>query len=304
MMCVKMKWVAVALIVIVVVSLSFLYIYQRTQYESVLRVTTATSLYATGLLDKLAEAFKQKYPKVLVEFIPVGSGEALRRAAQGDADMVLSHAPNLEKRYLNDGTLKNGRIFAYNYFIIVGPSNDPAGITGMEPVKAMAAIYSAGEEGKAKFVSRADNSGTYARELMLWSLAGVNPSGKSWYLELGADMAQTLMVANEKRAYTLSDVGTYLKFSSRLGELKPLIDKGDLLINIYSVYVVNPVKVPGVNERLADAFMEFILSEEGQRIIEDYGVAEYGRPLFNAARGGPTEELNDAWESMAELGMG
>jgi len=297
----KTRWIAVALIVVAVVSL--LYIYQSAHYENVLRITTTTSLYTTGLLDKLADAFKQKYPNVLVQFIPVGSGEALRRAAQGDADMVLSHAPNLERRYLNDGTLKTGRIFAYNYFIIVGPSNDPAGITGMEPLKAMAAIYTAGEEGKAKFVSRADNSGTHARELMLWSLAGVNPSGKSWYLELGSDMAQTLMVANEKGAYTLSDIGTYLKFSSRLGELKPLIDKGDVLLNIYSVYVVNPVKVPAVNEKLAEAFMEFILSEEGQRIIEEHGIAEYGKPFFNAAIGGPTEKLNDAWESMAELGM-
>ena len=297
----KTRWIAVALVVVAVVSL--LYIYQNAHYENVLRITTATSLYTTGLLDKLADAFKQKHPNVLVQFIPVGSGEALRRAAQGDADMVLSHAPNLERRYLNDGTLKTGRIFAYNYFIIVGPGNDPAGITGMEPLKAMAAIYTAGEEGKAKFVSRADNSGTHARELMLWSLAGINPSGKSWYLELGSDMAQTLMVANEKGAYTLSDIGTYLKFSSRLSELKPLIDKGDVLLNIYSVYVVNPVKVPGVNVKLAEAFMEFILSEEGQRIIEEYGIAEYGKPFFNAARGGPTEKLNDAWKSMAELGM-
>lgn len=298
----KMRWVAVALVVIVAVFVPLLLIYQREHHESTLRITTTTSLYATGLLDKLAEVFKQKYPNVSVQFIAVGSGEALRRAAQGDADIVLSHAPNLEKQYLDDGTLKPGKIFAYNYFIIVGPNDDPVGIAGMDPVSAMAAIYAMGEKGKALFVSRADNSGTHVRELMLWSLAGVNPLGKSWYLELGADMVQTLMVANEKKAYTLSDVGTYLKFSSRLGELKSLVDKGDALINVYSVYVVNPVKIINVDERLAETFVEFILSEEGQKITDNYGITEFSKPLFKAAKGDPTGELKNTWENLAKFG--
>ncbi|MEM2909976.1 MAG: substrate-binding domain-containing protein [Nitrososphaerota archaeon] len=298
----KMRWVAIALAVIVAVSILFLFIYRREHYEGTLRITTTTSLYATGILDKLAEEFKQRHPNVSIQFIAVGSGEALRRAAQGDAEIVLSHAPNLEKQYLDDGTLKPGKIFAYNYFIIVGPGDDPAGIAGMDPVNAMAAIYAAGENGKAVFVSRADNSGTYARELVLWSLAGVNPLGKSWYLELGADMAQTLMVANEKEAYTLSDISTYLKFSSRLGELKSLVDKGDMLINVYSVYVVNPAKIIGVNEGLAETFVEFILSEEGQKIIDSYGITEFGKPLFKAAKGDLTGELKNAWENLAKFG--
>ncbi len=301
-MCMKNRWITIALIVILTVSVLFISIYQTRQYENVIRVTTATSLYATGLLDKLAEEFKRRYPEVSIHFIAVGSGEALRRAVRGDADMVLSHAPNLERQYLNDGVLKSGGIFAYNYLIIVGPSEDPANIAGMDPVRAMTAIYVAGEEGKAKFVSRADKSGTHARELMLWSLAGVNPLNKQWYLELGADMVQTLMVANEKGAYTLSDVSTYLKFSKRLGGLKTLIEKGDALLNVYSVYVVNSAKVPGVNEKLAEAFMKFILSEEGQKIIEGYGIVEFGRPLFNAANGDPKGELKNAWEDIAKLG--
>jgi len=298
----RIRRVFVALTVAVVVSILFLSIYQTGQHENILRVTTTTSLYNTGLLDKLAEEFKQMHPDVSVQFIAIGSGEALRRAAQGDADMVLSHAPNLEKRYLDDGTLKPGKIFAYNYFIIVGPSDDPANVTGMSPIEAMAAIYTAGERGRAIFVSRADNSGTHNREANVTAVHSVNPSGKTWYLELGADMALTLMVANEKKAYTLSDVGTYLKFSDKLGELKPLVERGDALINIYSVYVVNPVKVPGVNEKLAEVFMRFITSEEGQKIIENYGIDEFGKPLFNAARGDPTGELKNVWESMAKLG--
>ncbi|MCS7136553.1 MAG: substrate-binding domain-containing protein [Nitrososphaerota archaeon] len=303
MMRVKMRWIAVTLVIVVAVSILLLSAYQVGHHENVLRVTTTTSLYNTGLLDKLAEAFKQKNPEVSIHFIAVGSGEALRRAAQGDADIVISHAPNLEKQYLDDRTLKLGGILAYNYFIVVGPSDDPAGIAGMDPVSAMARLYETGESGKVMFVSRADKSGTHVRELMLWSLAGITPSGRAWYLELGVDMAQALMVANEKRAYILSDVGTYLKFKNRLGELRPLIEKGDVLINIYSVYVVNKTKVPGVNEKLAEAFVNFILSEEGQKIIGDYGITEYGEPLFFAAKNEPNERLKSAWERVAEFRM-
>jgi len=300
---VRMVWLAIALMLTVAFSsLLLIYHYQAGYYGGTLRVTTTTSLYNTGLLEKLAEGFRQKYPRVSIQLIAVGSGEALRRAAQGDADVVLSHAPNLEKKYLSDGTLKPGKIFAYNYFIILGPHDDPAGISGMDPVNAMAAIYKACESGRALFVSRADNSGTNARELILWSLAGVDPSGRPWYVEAGADMAQTLMVANEKKAYTLSDVGTYLKFRKRLDALEPLVEKGEVLINVYSIYTVNPEKVPGVNEKLADAFTEFVLSEDGQKIIESYGVEELGEPLFRAANGDPAGELKSAWEAMARIG--
>lgn len=297
----KLKWAAIALAVVVVASISLLFAYQ-TGCEGAIRVTTTTSLYATGLLDKLVEEFQQEYPRVSVQFIAVGSGEALRRAAQGDADIVLVHAPSLEKKYLDEGALKPGKIFAYNYFIIVGPRNDPAGIAGMGPIEAMAAIYAAGEEGRAVFVSRGDNSGTHVRELTLWSMAGLEPFVKSWYIESGVGMSQTLMIANERKAYTLSDIGTYLKLSEDLGELEPLVDKGDILINVYSVYLVNQARVSGVNKKLAEAFVEFILSDEGQKIIGSYGAADFGRPLFNAAMGDPTGELRNAWEMLAESG--
>ena len=262
-------------------------------------MSTTTSLYATGLLDALAEEFEAENPGIDVQFIAVGSGEALRKAAAGDADLVLVHAPSLEKKYLEMGVLEPGEIFAYNYFLIVGPEDDPAGIRGADPVEAVKRVYEAGEKGAAVFVSRGDNSGTHVRELMLWRLAGLDPRGKPWYVEAGAGMSQTLMIANEKRAYTLSDIGTYLKFSSKFGELKPLVERGGILLNVYSAYPVNPEKVPGAGEDMARRFIEFLLSDEGQELIGRFGVEEFGAPLFNPAHGDPTGELRAAWEKLA-----
>ncbi len=271
------------------------YVWQVTRAPVTLRVSTTTSLYATGLLEELAEKFQEKHPGVIIEFTPVGSGEALKKAENGDVDMTFVHAPNLEKKYLEKGVLKFGEIFAYNTFIILGPKDDPAGIKEMEPINAMIAIYEAGEAGNAKFVSRGDNSGTHNRELWLWSLAGLNPSGKNWYIESGTGMAQTLMIANEYRAYTLSDVGTYLKLSSKLSCLTPLVTQGKELLNIYSVYVVNSEVIKGINENLAREFQQYVLSDEIQSFIGSYGVAEFGVPLFYPANGDPDGSLRDAW---------
>lgn len=268
--------------------------------SGVLRATTTTSLYATGLLDQLAEEFESLNPGVKVEFIAVGSGEALRRAAAGDADLVLTHAPSLEKRYLEEGVLLQGAIFAYNYFVLVGPREDPAGIAGLDPVEAMRRIYEAGEAGRAVFVSRGDSSGTHVRELMLWRLAGLDPRGKPWYVEVGAGMPQAFMVAGEKRAYTLSDTGTYAKFRSKLPDLSPLVERGGILLNMYSAYPVNPDKVPGVNLRLAEEFVEFLTSERGQKVIAEFVAEGSQTPLFYPASQRPEEELKTAWEALSE----
>jgi tungstate transport system substrate-binding protein len=236
---------------------------------------------------------------VIIEFSPVGSGEALRKAESGEVDLVFVHAPSLEKRYLEKGVLKSGEIFAHNTFIIVGPENDPAEIRDKNPIDAMISIFEAGEAGRAKFVSRGDNSGTHNRELWLWDLAGLNPSGRNWYVESGTGMAQTLMIANEYGAYTLSDVGTYLKLSSDLTYLVPLVSKGRELLNVYSVYIVNSEITDGVNEELAYEFQQFILSNEIQEFIGNYGLEEFGRPLFNPAYGDPTGILREAWNQLA-----
>ena len=266
----------------------------------VLRVATTTSLYATSLLETLSEEFGKEHPGVVVQFIAVGSGEALKRAAKGDADMIFVHAPAAEKKYLEEDVLVDHRIFAYNYFVILGPPDDPAGIKGSTPLEAFVKIYEAGRDGKALFVSRGDNSGTHQREMLLWSRTGLDPVGEPWYLESGSGMAKTLLLANEWGAYTLTDIGTFLKLKveGKLSYLEVLIDKGELLENVYSVYLVNPSKVPEVNYELAREFADFVTSEKGQSIVGGYGVEEIGQPLFFPALG--SEELEEIWEKLSE----
>ena len=262
------------------------------------KVTTTTSLYATGLLDYLASKFEEEHPGVRIDFIPVGSGEALRRAADGEACMVFVHAPSLEARYIREGVLEDHHIIAYNYFAIAGPGSDPAGVRGSgSAVEAFRRIYQAGEEGRARFISRGDNSGTHVRELMLWRLAGLDPHGKRWYLESGQGMAQTLVMADEMGAYTLTDTGTFLKLkkAGRLSRLEILYTNSSELINVYSVYLVSSCR--GEERRAAEEFMKFVVSH--QDLIAGYGVDEYGAPLFYPARG-HEDMLERAWRILAE----
>ncbi len=264
------------------------------------QVTTTTSLYATGLLDLLADAFTGKHTGVRIEFIAVGSGEALRRAANGDACMVFVHAPSLEKRYIDEGVLTGHRFIAYNYFAIVGPVSDPAGVAkASSAVDAFRRIYAAGEDGRARFVSRGDNSGTHVRETMLWRLAGLDPEGRPWYIVSGQGMAKTLVMADELGAYTLSDTGTFLKLSldGRIPGLRLLYTNSSELINVYSVYLVKSCS--GEAAHYARMFAEFVAGPEGQHIIASYGVEKYGRPLFYPAMG-HEEMLREAWERLAE----
>lgn len=263
-----------------------------------LRAATTTSLYATGLLDYLAENFEKQYPGIRVEFIPVGSGEALRKAAQGDVCLVLVHAPSLEKKYIEQGVITGRRIFAYNYFAVIGPTTDPAEVkASSSAVDAFKRIYQAGEKGMAKFVSRGDNSGTHVREMMIWRLAGLDPRGRSWYVESGQGMAQTLVMAEEMGAYTLSDTGTYLKLklAGRLPHLELLYTNSSELINVYSVYLVASCK--GEERRAAEAFADYIASH--QELIEGYGADRYGKPLFYPAKG-REQFLEQAWQQLAE----
>lgn len=287
---------AVLVLIVLGIVLGYSFIVRE---KTVLRVSTTTSLYATGLLDALAGRFEESHPGVVVQFIPVGSGEALRRAAGGDVDMVFVHAPSLEKKYIESGVLVGGKIIAYNYFVIVGPASDPARIRGLSPVDAFKRIFYAGESGKVVFVSRGDNSGTHVKELSLWRAAGLDPRGRSWYIESGTGMSDTLLIAGEKGAYTLSDIGTFLKLRAegRI-ELVVLVGGGRELINIYSVYLVNPEKFKGLNSRVAEDFLEFVSSEEGQSLIAEYGVKDYGQPLFYPAAG-KEEWLRGVWERLS-----
>ncbi|AEM38795.1 extracellular solute-binding protein family 1 [Pyrolobus fumarii 1A] len=267
-----------------------------------LRVATTTSLYATGLLDYLADEFHKLHPDVRVEYIAVGSGEALRKAAQGDACMVFVHAPSLEKKYIERGILENHHIIAYNYFVIVGPSNDPAGVReASDAIDAFRRIYKAGIEGKAVFVSRGDNSGTHVRERMLWRMAGLDPQpGRDkWYIESGTGMARTLIIAEELGAYTLSDTGTFLKLKldGKLPHLEILYSNSTELINVYSVYLVSTCT--GAERKAALEFLKFVV--EHQELIGRYGLDKYGKPLFYPARG-HEDMLEKAWQMLAEGG--
>ncbi len=292
------KWIIILILALItaIILFNIAYITYMKGNEIKLRISTTTSLYATGLLDKLAEEFSKKHPNIIVQFIAVGSGAALRKAELGDADLVLVHAPSLERKYLEKEVIYGGRIFAYNYFVIVGPKDDSARIKSLDPISAMKKIYEAGERGLTKFISRGDNSGTHVRELMLWSIAGLNPKGKPWYVETGSGMSETLMVANEYSAYTISDIGTYLKFSSKLSELTVLVDEGDILVNIYSAYLVKN----SPNEKYAEMFMNFLISKEGQEIIGNYGVNDFGRSLFYSVESADINKLLSLWNKLSE----
>jgi tungstate transport system substrate-binding protein len=295
----KIKYLIPILIILTVITLYISYQYMFPK-KIILRISTTTSLYATGLLDVIADRFQEKHPNVVVQFIAVGSGEALRKASMGDADLVLVHAPNLEREYLEKDILIDGRIFAYNYFIIVGPIEDPAGIKGLENASmALLKIYEYGKSGEAIFVSRGDNSGTHNRELFLWNKLGILPEG-DWYIESGTGMAQTLQIANEKRAYTLSDIGTYLKLKvSGVIDLEILVSGDPDLMNIYSAYIVNPDKINGINYDIAKEFTDFLTSEEGQSIIGKYGADIAGKSFFNPASPDKLDELKAIWEYFA-----
>jgi tungstate transport system substrate-binding protein len=253
--------------------------------EARLTVATTTSLYDTGLWGYLEPKFEQKY-NVKLNIISVGSGKAFQLGKSGDVDVLTVHEPKAEHDFLA-GNYSSARVpFAYNYFVIVGPPSDPAGIKGMNPVDAFKELMAAGNVtgSQVKFVSRGDGSGTQNKEIAIWAAAGyqyadVEKSG-SWYIEAGAGMGQTLLMTNEKQAYTLTDIGTFVTYKSKLN-LVPLVDQGDILLNVYSVMVVNSTK----NKDMANNLVTFLTSPEIQDLIGKYGVAEYGLQLFTPCAG-------------------
>lgn len=250
--------------------------------EKKLMIATTTSLYDTGLLDQIAENYKSKYG-VSLYFIALGTGQSLEHARRGDADAVLVHSPKLENIFLTENSGGARKIIAYNFFSIVGPAEDPAGIENSTPLEALQKIFQA----KATWVSRGDNSGTHTKEKSLWQSAGFeldNLDGESWYLESGSGMGSTLRISSERRAYTLADMGTYLKYNKdNMIDLDVLVGSGEELLNVYSVMTVNPENHPNLNFGGAVEFIEFLVSDEGQNLIGGFGVSDYGLPLFNPA---------------------
>src|SRR5262245_894533 len=237
-------------------------------------LATTTSTEDSGLLDVLIPRF-EKERRIAAKVIAVGTGAALRMASTGDADVVLVHAPASEQRYVESGDLIDGRLVMHNDFVLVGPSDDPAHIKNLTSINdVMHAIAARGG-----FVSRGDDSGTHSQELMLWAAAGINPKSLARREETGQGMGATLNIADQRRAYTLTDRGTYLAQRRRLG-LVILFQGGQSLRNIYHVYAVNPSKHPKVRSAEAHALIEFLVSAPIQRMISDFGREKYGEPLF------------------------
>jgi tungstate transport system substrate-binding protein len=253
--------------------------------SNVVIVSTTTSTQDSSLLDVLVPMFERK-TGLTVKTISVGTGQALALAARGEADVTLAHAPGVERKYVEDGKMSNRRLVMYNDFVLIGPAEDPARIGGLP--KAVDALKRIAES-QSRFVSRGDKSGTHVLEQGLWEQAGIEPRG-AWYIESGQGMGQTLGIANDRHAYTLTDRGTYLAFAKRV-DLPIVVEKDRPLLNIYSVMEVNPANGPRVNVAGGKAFAEFMLAPETQAVIKTFGVDKYGQPLFVPVAGKKDEDL-------------
>jgi len=254
--------------------IAFAVIAPSAQPKSSIILATTTSTQDSGLLDVLVPRF-EKESGIAVKVIAVGSGAALRMAARGDADVVLVHSPAAEKPYVDAGDLIDGRAVMHNDFVLVGPSDDPAGIRVLtsagDVMRALAA--------RGIFISRGDDSGTHAQELALWAAAGIDPRSLARREETGQGMGATLNVADQKRGYTLTDRGTFLSLRKRLGFV--ILFQGEAsLRNVYHVYAVNPARHKGVTHAEARAFIAFLVSAPVQRAIAAFKRDEYGESLF------------------------
>jgi len=238
-------------------------------------LATTTSTQDSGLLDVLLPIF-EKQTGYFVKTIAVGSGQAMTMGQKGEADVLLVHSPEAEKKFMGEGNAATRQLAMHNDFVIVGPADDPATIKmSRSSVTAFKKIALS----RSLFMSRGDNSGTHSKEKAIWKASGINPEGEKWYQQTGLGMGQTLSVAAEKKAYTLADRGTCLALKKNLG--LEILNEGDaLLLNIYSVIRVNPAKFSKINVEGAKAFADFMLAPDTQRIIGKFGVDKYGSPLF------------------------
>jgi tungstate transport system substrate-binding protein len=238
-------------------------------------LATTTSTVDSGLLDRLVPIFEKK-TGFRVKTIAVGTGQALAMGEKGEADVLLVHAPQAEKKLVESGVAGDYRLVMHNDFIIIGPAEDPAKIKGEGAAEAFKSIFDSG----AEFISRGDDSGTHKMERALWEKTGLDPKGAKWYLESGQGMGATILMASEKGAYTLSDRGTYLSEKPNI-RLDVLCEGDPSLKNIYHVMAVNPEKFGKVNAEGAKAFVYFMTSPETQQLIGEFGKDKFGQPLFS-----------------------
>lgn len=247
------------------------------QSKEILLATT-TSTRDAGLLDSILPIF-ERTSGYTVKVIAVGSGQALAMGKRGDADVVLSHAPEAERVLVDSGYFVRRRLVMHNEFLIVGPATDSAGLRGMnDPVAAMRRIA----ERHAPFVSRGDQSGTHLREQLLWKRAGFStppPPRDGWYIEAGQGMGATLQLADEKRAYTLSDRATYLTWRDKV-HLVPMVEGDTSLYNVYHVLELNPKNASRINVVGGRALADFLVAPETQRRIGEFGKGRFGQSLF------------------------
>jgi tungstate transport system substrate-binding protein len=245
-------------------------------------LASTTSVEASGLLANILPQFTAK-TGITVNVVAQGTGKALDTARRGDADLLLVHDPEAEQQFMDEGQGSTRRQIAWNDFIIVGPSTDPAHVRGgNDSVAALKAIAST----QAPFVSRGDKSGTNAAELRLWKLAGQTPDAlkEKWYRDIGGGMGQALNAASAMDAYTLSDRGTWLSFNNK-GSLIVAIEGDPRLINRYDVIELNPQKHGDTKIATAKVFADWLVSSEGQQAIGAYQVN--GLKLFNPSAGSP-----------------
>lgn len=259
--------------------------YYQLQNRELLVISTTTSLFDTGLLDEVKSAYEETHQNVVLGFISAGTGIAITHAKNGDADAILVHSPSQEHLFMEENYGINRKIIAYNFFMLVGPLNDPAGIDGVNVTSALNRIYDYGHaQNTSLWVSRDDSSGTNSKEIALWSQIGLDYEtikNEAWFLSSGSGMGSTLQVADELGLYTLSDLGTYLKYhSDGLITLQKLVDSDEALINVYSAIAVNATKVDGVKFGLAMEFIQWLVSTDAQELIGNYGQEDYGQPLF------------------------
>jgi tungstate transport system substrate-binding protein len=247
----------------------------RTNNPKDIILATTTSTQDSGLLDVLIPRFEQQ-SGFHVKVVAVGSGAAIALGTRGEADVVLAHAPDSERQFVSSGSGIDRKLVMFNDFVLVGPATDPAQVKGMSDILTAFKVIA---QRQSPFISRGDNSGTEQLERKLWKASGINPDGQTWYVQSGTGMGQTLQIADQKQAYTISDRGTFLAFTSRIS-LTMLVEKDDQLLNIYHVIAVNPDRFPQVNKAGAQAFSAFLLAPDTQAFIKTFGQDTYGQSLF------------------------
>ena len=241
--------------------------------NKVIQMSTTTSVNDSGLMAYLQPVF-EKDSGYTLEITSAGTGAAIEKGRTGDADILLVHSKSQEEAFIGEGFEETRIPFMYNFFVIVGPSDDPAGVGDKETAaEAFQAILDSG----SVFISRGDNSGTHSKEKAIWTSINVDPTGQAWYESTGTGMGTTLTVADEKQAYTISDKATFLAHENTLSML---LEETDDMKNTYSVIAISSKRFADSNTAGAQAFIDWLKTETARKMIAEFGVAEYGEPLF------------------------